>query len=222
MDKFAKRIQKESIIIDAAEKVFMQHGYDNTKMEDIAKELGMSKGTIYFYMGSKENLYMAITHRGMQRLIDEYHQISFDNKENKGVDAVIALMKAFMEFSQEHFLYTEAVLNYLSFSRSTGRGLRDDKVTSAMRESLYYQKVLMIEDAPMQIVIKEIRRGVEDGSIRNNVRPELIYLNAWALILGFTKLNDTATSNTNKILRIDVETWKDNILEESRKMISKY
>ena len=54
MTKSDKRALKESSIIDMAEKVFASKGYENTKMEDIASELGISKGTIYFYFNSKE------------------------------------------------------------------------------------------------------------------------------------------------------------------------
>ena len=68
-----KRNIKENSIIDAAEKVFSKQGFANTKMEDVAKALGMSKGTIYFYFNSKENLYMAITYRAFQALIEAFY-----------------------------------------------------------------------------------------------------------------------------------------------------
>ncbi|MBK7606925.1 MAG: helix-turn-helix transcriptional regulator [Saprospiraceae bacterium] len=61
-----KRDLKEVIILNAAEKIFEEVGFVNAKMDDIAREASMSKGSIYFYFQSKENLYMAITYRGMQ------------------------------------------------------------------------------------------------------------------------------------------------------------
>jgi AcrR family transcriptional regulator len=47
-------------IIQAAVESFAQTGFDRTKMEDIAKRLGLSKGTIYLYFKSKEDLFLAI------------------------------------------------------------------------------------------------------------------------------------------------------------------
>ena len=59
-----KRDLKEVIILNAAEKIFEEVGFVNATMDDIAREASMSKGSIYFYFQSKENLYMAITYRG--------------------------------------------------------------------------------------------------------------------------------------------------------------
>jgi AcrR family transcriptional regulator len=47
-------------MIQAAIASFALTGFDRTKMEDIAKRLGISKGTIYLYFASKEELFLAI------------------------------------------------------------------------------------------------------------------------------------------------------------------
>ena len=52
-------------IIQAAVESFAQTGFDRTKMEDIAKRLGLSKGTLYLYFKSKEDLFLAICERNM-------------------------------------------------------------------------------------------------------------------------------------------------------------
>ena len=43
-------------IIDAAGRVFSEKGYHRVTMDDIAKELGVSKGALYLYFRSKEGL----------------------------------------------------------------------------------------------------------------------------------------------------------------------
>jgi AcrR family transcriptional regulator len=53
MDKELK--QKE--IFQAALKLFARFGYQKTTMEDVAAELGMSKGNMYFYISGKRDLY---------------------------------------------------------------------------------------------------------------------------------------------------------------------
>ena len=47
-------------IIDAALTLFAQHGFNATKLEDVAAEAGVSKGTVYLYFGSKEALFRAM------------------------------------------------------------------------------------------------------------------------------------------------------------------
>lgn len=219
MNKVEKRNIKENQIIDAAELVFTRQGYDNTKMEDIASFIGISKGTVYFYFSSKENLYMAITFRAYETLIDMFHRVIFENKTKSGLDSVLNIMRAFMDFSNEHYIYGEAMLNYYSFVRTTGHGQNGNKLTEGMKDSLFYQKVMSIQSTPVDITVKEIQRGIADGSIRSGVKPQMIYLNAWALVIGFMKLNDTSSTNKLTIMKIDVNEWKEYILEECRNMV---
>ena len=68
----AKRSAKENLIVDAAERVFSVVGFKNAKMENIATEAGITKVTLYSYFQSKENLYLALTYRGLQLLNDKY------------------------------------------------------------------------------------------------------------------------------------------------------
>ncbi len=73
-------------IIQAAVDGFTQTGYDKTKMDDIAKRLGLSKGTIYLYFKSKEELFVAICEHNIQKSDDEDVGL-FQKKENVASDA---------------------------------------------------------------------------------------------------------------------------------------
>ena len=54
------REEKYTDIIKAAIRVFSEHGFDGAKMEYIAKEAGIGKGTVYEYFASKEQLFEEI------------------------------------------------------------------------------------------------------------------------------------------------------------------
>ena len=47
-------------LLDAAAAAFIEHGFVRTQMDDIAKRLGVSKGTIYRSLDSKEALFAAV------------------------------------------------------------------------------------------------------------------------------------------------------------------
>jgi AcrR family transcriptional regulator len=47
-------------ILDAAEKLFSRKGYYDTSMDEIVSESGFSKGAIYGYFRSKEDLFLAL------------------------------------------------------------------------------------------------------------------------------------------------------------------
>ncbi|HEX9678493.1 TetR/AcrR family transcriptional regulator [Nitrososphaera sp.] len=73
-------------IIHAAMESFGQTGYDKTKMDDIAKRLGLSKGTLYLYFTSKENLFLAICEHNMEEGTKDDSKL-FVRKENAASDA---------------------------------------------------------------------------------------------------------------------------------------
>ena len=43
-------------ILEVSQRLFLEKGYDNTKIQDIADELGMTKGAIYHHFKSKEEI----------------------------------------------------------------------------------------------------------------------------------------------------------------------
>jgi AcrR family transcriptional regulator len=51
---------KREQILDGAKRVFMRMGFDAASMNDITREAGVSKGTIYVYFANKEDLFVAM------------------------------------------------------------------------------------------------------------------------------------------------------------------
>ena len=60
-------------ILDAALRVFAQRGLHQTSLEEVAKEAGISKGTIYLYFKNKEELFVAAAQRVVPHP-DEIHK----------------------------------------------------------------------------------------------------------------------------------------------------
>lgn len=54
---------RKNQILDAATTVFARLGFHHARMDDIVKESGLSKGTLYWYFKSKEDLIAAISQR---------------------------------------------------------------------------------------------------------------------------------------------------------------
>jgi len=207
-----KREIKEVMILNAAEKVFEAVGFANTKMEDVASATGMSKGSIYFYFQSKENLYMAITYRGMQKLNDLMYGCLSTFKDQRGSHAVIGLLETYIDFAEDFPLYIEALLDYMAVNRSTASGQDKAKLTEAMKESIYYQKIQDIQNIPITLAIKEIERGWGDGSVKNKNKPELLFITAWATIVGYLKLTTASGKHRSTLHKINKQEWKKYVL----------
>jgi AcrR family transcriptional regulator len=54
---------KADFILEAATRLFARYGYRRTAMDDIAREAGVAKGTVYLYFDSKEAVYQAVQAR---------------------------------------------------------------------------------------------------------------------------------------------------------------
>lgn len=65
--KREKEYRRQSII-DAAEKLFFEKGYDNVSMNDIAGVVELNRATIYLYFENKEALCFAVILRGVRML----------------------------------------------------------------------------------------------------------------------------------------------------------
>ncbi|MBR5000386.1 MAG: TetR/AcrR family transcriptional regulator [Firmicutes bacterium] len=52
--------KKRQLIMEAALQVFVEHGYEKTKIIDVARTAGIGKGTVYEYFESKEALFCCI------------------------------------------------------------------------------------------------------------------------------------------------------------------
>ncbi|EHS49963.1 transcriptional regulator, TetR family [Rhizobium sp. PDO1-076] len=66
---------KRGQILDGAKRVFMKMGYDAASMNDVTREAGVSKGTIYVYFQSKEELFAALIEREKGRFAERMREL---------------------------------------------------------------------------------------------------------------------------------------------------
>jgi len=114
----AKKRAKEHNIIDAAIKVMAEHGFQRSKMEDIATEAGITKVTLYSYFNSKDALYYAVIYRAFQALNEEFYAAVDNNRGATGLKATKAIFEAFFNFCERNFLFSEAMLDYFGTIRT--------------------------------------------------------------------------------------------------------
>ena len=55
-------------ILDVAMRHFAEHGYRATRVEDVARVVGVAKGTVFLHFGSKEGLFLAAYERAVGML----------------------------------------------------------------------------------------------------------------------------------------------------------
>lgn len=75
---------KRQQILEGAQSVFLRMGFDAASMNDITREAGVSKGTIYVYFNSKEDLFVALCEHyrltTFSQMVDKIEK-GFSNRE---------------------------------------------------------------------------------------------------------------------------------------------
>lgn len=111
MEKTKNFKDRRSEILDVAETLFNIKGYEKTTINDILQQMGIAKGTLYYYFKSKEEVLDAIAMRIVESWVLTSREILNDNtlrvhqkmikiilakKQNKNQDgAVLKMTKCF-------------------------------------------------------------------------------------------------------------------------------
>lgn len=83
-------------LLDAALMLFVEKGFAATRAEEVAQQAGVSKGTLYLYYPSKEELFKAVVRHNVVSLIAEGQQM-VDQFEGSSAELLVCLMQTWWE-----------------------------------------------------------------------------------------------------------------------------
>jgi AcrR family transcriptional regulator len=90
-------------ILSAAQAVFFEKGLQNSTMDEIAESAELSKGTLYLYYKSKEDLYLSVMVRGMGILREMFGEAVA--LASNPIDALQRIGDTYYRFFLEHRSY---------------------------------------------------------------------------------------------------------------------
>jgi len=85
--------QRRNEILDAADELFGQKGFDGTSTNDILEKVGIARGTLYHHFKSKEDLMDALIERYSARLLGAAEEVAAD-KSIPVVERIIRVVTA--------------------------------------------------------------------------------------------------------------------------------
>jgi AcrR family transcriptional regulator len=74
--------ERPNQILAAAVEVFSEKGFRAARMDEIAAAAGITKGTIYLYFASKEDLFIAMARRHFERVLELLPDIEMQDEES--------------------------------------------------------------------------------------------------------------------------------------------
>lgn len=173
-------------IIDAAEKVLFAKGIQNATMDDIAKEAELGKATLYEYYASKDEIFLAIQERASNLLAKAFEKAI--EKHNLGYDKIKAIGEAYFAFAREFPNYYQ----FISLFEATNTKIDPEKSA---------QNMLKVNE----VMHKAIGIGMADGSIRKDMRPDVLSKVLWAVSTGILQMIDTKGEMLEKYQNIKPE-----------------
>ncbi len=113
-------------IVSVALDVFAEKGYDQTTMEDIGDRLGVSKGALYLYFNSKEELFRAITAQAQHQLREVINDSMAEGARDLLTGASVFLDKALSPQYRPNLYLTFEFLSEASRNEELRRILKED------------------------------------------------------------------------------------------------
>ncbi|HEU4435813.1 MAG TPA: TetR/AcrR family transcriptional regulator [candidate division Zixibacteria bacterium] len=178
--KEREKLHRKEEILNAAETVFFEKGLAASTMDEIADRAELSKGTLYLYYKSKEDLYMAIICRGHQILFKMFQEAAATGESS---------IKLLENLGQAYFTFYKRYHDYFrmfSFSENT-------QLHSQVSEEM---KNTCAESGQCLggVVQEVIRKGIEDGSFRRETNPVEMSIILWAHCRGVMEIIDHLSS----------------------------
>ncbi len=153
-----KRARRDTIL-EAAARVFGEKGAAQATMDDVAEAAAVSKGTLYLYFKSKDDLFLALTHRPLEAVLERFEDLLRDEALS-GHDLLARLLATHAAVVQEHAPQFRLAMGSLC------GGFRPDPAEPSL--SVYKERVRTVR----RTYISAIERGpmAPFGSTSSRVR----------------------------------------------------
>lgn len=149
MTKHLSETERRAQILRSARSVFIEKGYLASRVEDVAKRAGLSKGAVYFYFASKRDLFMA--------LAQEEHENTYSFLDHAELDTRTAAVKL-LDLGRTYLQYFAGLKSPPRFfMMMCEQAIRDDE----LREELHAVHTRFV-DAAARI----LAQGMAEGTFR--------------------------------------------------------
>lgn len=116
MRAVAVREDIRDLILDAADRLLARYGYQKMTIDDLAREVGIGKGTVYLHFSSKEQIALSRIDRVIERLSAELKALAAGDQEPAAQLRAMLMLRVIYRFdSVQH--YTESLNQVLAAIR---------------------------------------------------------------------------------------------------------
>jgi len=161
MPKFSKDDLVKAEILKAAERVFQKWGSNKTTMEDIAREAGKGKSTLYYYYQSKEEIFDAVVIIEFEKIIQKAKELAQETETAKE-RLITYIVESINEMKNRISAYTiirEEIKhnkNFIGKLRDTFKGREEKYIQEILKFGLENKEFTFIKKSEVAIAAKTI------------------------------------------------------------------
>src|SRR5208282_1041991 len=148
-----RKAERPQEILEAAFLEFSRNGYAMTTLDQIAERAGVTKGTIYVYFESKEQLFISMVRELMKATLDTVQDM-FERHEGSTAD----LLRAQFSFIYQHIVKDRR-------RREVVRMLIAEAPRFPALTDRYHEEILR---PCLDMLRQAIQRGIDRGEIKNS------------------------------------------------------
>lgn len=162
-------------LLDAATRLFIQKGYSVTRLEDIAIEAGLTRGSISFHFKNKLNIFKEIVKQGTASIYDEFSDV---------LDGQVTAVEG-IKLIVSRFLLSERAATLVGLNRILRSELHE-------KSSEIYDQVFKNVNAFADILAAMLKKGIESGEFKDTIDPFLYSRIIFYAMRGILGEKDTA------------------------------
>ncbi len=198
--KEPRRVHRENIA-SVASKLFAEKGISSTSMDDIAKEAGYSKATLYVYFENKEEIISILVLDSMKKLC---YYISSALEHQKSTRAKYDLIcKELVRYQEEYPFYFKMTLEKININFENQDCFPEEKESYQVGEEING----MIKDLLLS--------GIENGDLRHDMEPISTSFSCWGMLSGLILL----AANKKEYIQQSMGLSQDEFLQHGFDMI---
>lgn len=169
---------RRQMILSAAESVFSKKGLKAATLDEVAETAELSKGTIYIYFKSKEDLFFSLLTNGLHLL--------YETLDNPGLEELGA-QEAIVKMGELYYRFSEQQPHYFMLFNLTERVDSSAEISSAV-----FAELQKVNEKIFDLVARYIKRGVDEGVFRSDIDPKEAAILLWITSTGVINLKERA------------------------------
>lgn len=162
-----KQIDKRDRILEAGTLLFAKYGAKKTTIDEIAKEAGVAKGTVYLYFSSKEDILIAVGRKEVDLILTSLRQV---------VRAEGTAAKKLKSFLTTRFSAEDALQSKYGSTQEILQEHRDFPQIEKVKEEYYAAELHIIRDI--------VEFGIDSGEFRDLKSTERVCTAISYMMLG--------------------------------------